>query len=137
MKLHARLFVLPLAALLTACASGIPQRTEGTFSEVDRYLQYDQGSVGSINYFGRFDGWRPLERERLLVWDGLDNAYLISVAPPCRDLEFTNMIGFTTRVRGTISSGIDAVQTSSERCRITEIRRIDYRKMKQDEKKEE
>ncbi len=137
MKLKIHLSALSVAALLTACASGIPQRTEGTFSEIDRYLQYDQGSVGSINYFGRFDGWRPLEREKLLVWDGLDNAYLVTVAPPCRDLDFTNTIGFTTRVRGTITSGVDAVQTSSERCRIIEIRRIDYRKMKADEKKEE
>jgi hypothetical protein len=135
MKLRGILFVLPAIAILGGC-SGAPTKREGEVREVDQYLRYDQGSVGSMSYFGRFDGWRPVGRNQLFVWDGLSNGYLISVAPPCNELEYTNAIGFTQRVRGTVSSGIDEVRMSGERCRITDIRRIDYKKMRDDEKKD-
>lgn len=135
MRLRTHLFICSALALLAACSASVPQRQD-EFRAVDQYLKYDQGSVGSINYFGRFDGWKPVGRDQLLVWDGLSNAYLISVAPPCHDLEFTNAIGFSTRVRGSITSGVDEVRMTGERCRIIDIRRIDYKKMKADQKKE-
>ena len=132
------LIICLAAAILTACATGGgTKRSEIEMAPEDEYLQYDLGSVSSINYFGRFDGWRPVGRDKLLLWDGVDRAHLITVAPPCYGLETTNMISFSTRVRGSITSNLDSVLLPGESCRITEIRRIDLRKMKEDKRKRE
>ena len=135
MKFRTTLFLTSMALVLAAC-SGTPTRKEGEMRPEAEFTPYDQGSVGTMSYFGRFDGWRPVGRDKLFVWDGLSNGYLITVAPPCEELNFTNAIGFTQRVRGSVSVGLDEVRMSREACRITDIRRIDYKRMRDDERKD-
>lgn len=128
------LFVLATLTLLTAC-SGIPQRDDEN-QTMQRYLAYAGDPVSGFSALGRIDGWRPLTRDKLIVWTGFNDAYLLSVEPSCMNLEFAMRIGLTTSVGSSVQSGFDYVRFRDgfrrERCRIVEIRPLDYRRMRQE-----
>lgn len=73
-------------------------------------------------------------RDRLVVWTGLNEAYLLSIAGPCNDLPFATRIAIKTR-GSTLGRGDSVIVGRGQRCMITELRAIDYRKMKQDQRK--
>lgn len=116
---------LLLGALLGGCA-GIPQQAAGGPIPRDRYEAYAGAPVHSFNYLGRFDGWRPLGRHQLAVWTGSGDGYLLSLEPPCLNLDFSAAISFTTQIAHTVTSGLDSVRVGRDRCRILEIRPLDY-----------
>lgn len=122
-----------LATLLLSACSGIPQRTTDQ-EDLDRYLQYAGEPVGSVNYLGRYDSWRPLGRDNLVIWTGVNEAYLLSIAGPCNDLPFATRIAIKTR-GPTLGRGDSVIVGRGQRCMITEVRPVDYRKMKQDARK--
>lgn len=123
---HRVLCAFIAVALLAGCA-GIPQRSDRRPIRPDRFRAYAGEPVHSFNYFGRFDGWQPVGRQQLAVWTGAGDGYLLTVEPPCLDLEYETAIGFTTQVGSTVTSGLDYVRMNRERCRILEIRPLDYR----------
>ncbi|HEY0941255.1 MAG TPA: DUF6491 family protein [Steroidobacter sp.] len=118
-----------LSLFLTACA-GIPQRTSDK-EVLERYRQYAGEPVSSITSFGRYDSWRPLGRDHLVIWTGINDAYLLSIAGPCNDLPFVNRIAIKSR-GPTLDRGDSVIVGRNQRCMITEIRPVDYRRMKQD-----
>lgn len=122
-----------LAALILSACSGIPQRTTDK-EDLDRYLQYAGEPVSSVNYLGRYDSWRPLGRDNLVIWTGVNEAHLLSIAGPCNDLPFATRIAIKTR-GSTLGRGDSVIVGRGQRCMITEVRPIDYRKMKQDARK--
>lgn len=118
--------LLVMAALLSGCA-GIPQRSASRPIPPERYEAYAGEPIHSFNYFGRFDGWRPLGQQRFAVWTSAGDGYLLTVEPPCLDLEYATAIGLTTQFGHTVTSGLDFVRLNRDRCRILEIRPLDYR----------
>ena len=86
--------ILVMAALLAAC-SGIPRQQRDN-AQLERYLRYAGPPVDHITYLGRYDGWESLGQYQLVVWTGINDAYLITVLPPCQDLQFTQRIGLTS-----------------------------------------
>jgi len=115
-------------ASLTAC-SGMRQRENET-QTLQRYLDYAGAPVESFSYLGRFGSWRSLGRDKLVIWTGVNNAYLLTVQQPCRDLEFANRIGLTSQT-GAVYRGFDSVKVGRhETCRITEIRPVNYKDLK-------
>lgn len=122
---HRVLCALITVALLAGCA-GIPQRSDSRPIPPDRFQAYAGEPIHSFNYFGRFDGWRPLGQQQLAVWTSAGDGYLLTVEPPCLDLEYATAIGFSTQVSHIVTSGLDFVRMNRERCRILEIRPLDY-----------
>ena len=125
--------VVVLATLILGACSGIPQRTTDK-EDLARYMQYAGEPVSSVSYLGRYDSWRPLGRDNLVIWTGINEAYLLSIAGPCNDLPFANRVAIKTR-GPTLGRGDSVIIGRGQRCLITEVRPIDYRKMKQDERK--
>ncbi|MDY6944379.1 MAG: DUF6491 family protein [Pseudomonadota bacterium] len=128
-----RVLIAVLAALLLGACSGIPQRTTDQ-EDLERYLQYAGEPVNSINDLGRYDSWRALGRDHLVIWTGINDAYLLTIAGPCNDLPFANRVAIKTR-GSTLGRGDSVILGRGQRCFITEVRPIDYRKMKQDARK--
>jgi hypothetical protein len=58
-----------------------------------------------------------------------------TVRPPCENLQFAQRIGIT-HTGSTISSRFDAVLVDHWRCQVSEIRSIDYLRMKRDLREE-
>jgi hypothetical protein len=126
-------WLLATVALLVACSS-IPLK-ERERAERDRYLQYAGPPIDHFTYLGRFTGWEPIGRHELVVWTGINDAYLIRVAPPCDDLQFANHVGLTS-TGGTVYSRFDSVKVRGWKCPIQEIRPIDYKRLRQDLRQE-
>jgi hypothetical protein len=114
-------------AALAACSS-IP-RAERDREALERFKDYAGAPVDSFTYLGRFTGFQTLSQYQLVVFAGVNDAYLLTVMPPCSGLQFANGIGFTSRT-STIYSRFDEIRFDRERCRISEIRPVNYREMK-------
>jgi len=80
--------------------------------------------------------WSPVGTNELVIWTTPFQAYLIKVAPPCDNLQFVNRIGLTSTAN-TVNARFDFVKVGHGwRCPIQEIRPVDYRRMRQDMRKE-
>lgn len=129
----AKAWLLPMVALLTAC-SGIPLKERDNARRA-RYEAYAGAPVEQFTWIGQYNGWEPIETNKLVVWTTPFQAYLIKVAPPCDNLEFVNRIGLTS-TSNTVYARFDSVKVDHGwRCPIQEIRPIDYRRMQQDMRK--
>lgn len=129
-------WILPLAALVTACA-GVP-RDEGELSPLDRHMAYAGDPIDRFSFPDRIRGWSPVDREHLVVRTELDKAYLLAVEPGCVGLQHTHRIGLATTVgRTDITSGLDSVRLDEDQCRIVEIRPLDYARMREEQSAEQ
>jgi hypothetical protein len=133
MKRCARVLRAAMTLLAVAC-SGIPQRANEQQLR-EQYLQYAATPIDHFTYLSRYDSWRALSRTQLVVWTTMNDAYLLTVREPCINLQFTQRIGLSSTA-GTVSNGLDFVLVDHDRCQITEIRPLDYRKMRADLRKD-
>jgi hypothetical protein len=126
----AMLAVAAFAMLLAACASqGTRPTPESRAAE--RYLPYAGAPVERFTAFD-IDGWTPISRTQLVVWARFNEAYLLTVWDNCQDMQFANGIGISRS--GLAVSKFDYVQVGRDRCQITEIRPVDIRQMRADER---
>lgn len=119
--------VLGLATLLTACASGLARKDDGAQY---RYQDYAGAPVDTVDSLGRVSGWTSVSRNQLVIWTGVNEAWLLKVWDTCRDLTFANDIAVSRS--GTKITRFDKVLVGEERCQISEIRPVDVRQMKAD-----
>ena len=117
-------------AVLAACQSGIP-RHESQAQMRERYAAYAGQPLDRMTWLGHFYSWESLGDNRLVVYTTPSDAYLLSVTPPCTDLNFVQSIGLTSTA-GTVYPRLDSVKVRGWRCPIAEIRRIDYARMRAD-----
>ncbi len=113
---------------LTGCASTLQRLKE---QEQLSYTEYAGEPVKSF-WLSRFDGWSAVDDDQLVVWSGVNKAYLIKVVGFCPDLKFANAIGITSTA-GTVDK-FEKVIVGRDRCMISEIRPIDVKQMKADRK---
>ncbi|MBL0165290.1 MAG: hypothetical protein IPP82_17030 [Xanthomonadales bacterium] len=64
----------------------------------------------------------------------LNEAYLLTVDPPCQDLRWAQKIGVTSTANS-VSKRFDSVVVGKFKCRINEIRPIDYKKYLADKRR--
>lgn len=119
------LLVLVLTALLTS-ACGALQRNEKE-PVLAKYEPYIGEPIRGFTSF-RLSSWQSVSRTQLILWTGVNEAYLVTVWDTCPDLQFTE----TIRVTSTTSeiSTFDQVLVGSDRCQIQHIQPIDVRRMR-------
>ncbi len=122
------------AVILLAACSGIPLKERQTELR-DRYHQYAGDPVDSITHLGSFDSWTPIGKHELVVWANINDAYLITVEPPCENILFTDHIGLT-QTANRVSQRFDFVKVDHWNCRIKSIQPVDYLQMKKDMRRE-
>ena len=136
------------AALQAGCVTSTPAGSSppaptGTPAEqaaLARYLAYAGPPIPYFTWLGRLYSWEGLGKDTLVVFTVPDEAYLLKVWPPC-DLRFViNAIGITSTAN-TVYARTDSLTVNSAgtgpgrwRCPIDEIRRIDYQRMRADER---
>ena len=111
------------ATMLAGCASLRK-------SQLD-YHEYAGEPVKSF-YMSNFDGWAPVSKDEVVVWSGINKAYLIKVSGYCPDLQFANAIAVTSTA-STVDK-FEKVIVGHDRCFIQEIRPVDVKQMKADRK---
>jgi hypothetical protein len=126
MKLSAW-WVLPVIATLAACAGVKRDAAEAEAPPLDLYQAHAGAPVDRFHYPLRLRGWHAVDREHLVVRTDTNTAYLLQVAGGCVGLRTAHRIGMTTRsARNVVSSGLDEITLEHDRCRIIEIRPLDY-----------
>ena len=121
MKTSVLTSLVAAAAMLTGCASG-PKLN---------YSEYAGEPVKSF-YMSNFDGWSAVSKDQLVVWAGMNKAYLLNVEGYCPDLQFAHTIAVTSTAN-TVDK-FEKVIVGRDRCLIREIRPIDVKQMKEDRK---
>jgi len=130
--------LLSLALLAVACqsepskndAGGAPIK-EDQSSALARYTKYAGEPVRQFNWLGKFDSWEPLSNDQLVVYTTPTSVYLLKVWGPCRNLQFATGMGITSTGK-TVYSGLDSIIVQGQRCPISEIRPVDFEKMRAD-----
>jgi hypothetical protein len=107
--------------LLAGCATG---------PKLD-YTDYAGEPVKSF-YMGNYDGWSAVSKDQLVVWSGINKAYLLKIGGYCPDLQYAMQIAVTSTAN-TVDK-FEKVIVGRDRCFITEIRPIDTKQMKEDRK---
>ena len=79
-----------------------------------------------------FCGWSAVSRDQVVVWAGMNKAYLLSIDGYCPDLQFANTIAVTSTAN-TVDK-FEKVIVGRDRCLIREIRPLDVKQMKEDRK---
>jgi hypothetical protein len=95
------------------------------------YREYAGQPVRSF-YMTSYDGWSPVSKDQLVVWTGINEAYLLKVTGYCPNLQYANAIAVTST--GNTVDKFEKVIVGRDKCLINEIRPIDTRQMKEDRK---
>src|SRR6185436_7913110 len=106
-----------VAALFAGCATG-PQLD---------YTDYAGEPVKSF-YMSNFDGWNVVSKDQVVIWSGLNKAYLLTLTGYCPDLQHVNAIAVTST--GNTVDRFEKVIVGKDRCFINEIRPLDTKQMK-------
>lgn len=116
-----------IAVIASGCASGL-SRSRGD-SVLDRYEPYVGEPIHGFTSF-RTHSWQPVSRNQLILWNSINEAYLLTLSNNCPELMFTNSI----RVTSTASSisTLDQVIVRGDRCMIHTIQPIDVRAYRND-----
>jgi uncharacterized protein YceK len=128
MKTSLVTIVISAAVLLTGCASTLKKMNAPKL----QYTEYAGEPVKSFYMRNHDGGWSPVSKDQLVVWSGINEAYLIQVAGYCPDLMFAQAIGVTNSA-GTVDK-FEKVIVGGDKCFIKEIRPIDTKQMKADRK---
>ncbi|HET9034215.1 MAG TPA: DUF6491 family protein [Dokdonella sp.] len=126
--------LLTIFALLLATSASAQSREKQEMA-LKEYLPY----VGEpVNRFQFWDlkRWEVVGEYKVVVWPRLNEAYLLTVDPPCSDLEWTQSIGVSSNAH-VVSKNFDSVMVgidTKRKCRINEIQPIDYKKYLADRK---
>ena len=115
------------ATLLAGCAATLAKLNAPKLD----YTEYAGEPVKSF-YLGNYDGWSAVSKDQLVVWSGVNKAYLLTVTGYCPDLQFANTIAVTST--GNTVDKFEKVIVGRDRCFIKEIRPIDTKQMKEDRK---
>lgn len=125
-----RLAALAAVPLLTiaACTTTGGLKRSTTAVQRARFEKFAGPPLTSFTYLGHYYAWTPLGAHQLVLWTTPEDAYLITVQPPCVGLDFTFGIRMSAFAH-TVTRRIDAVMFKDQRCLIAQIRRINYRAM--------
>ena len=116
-----------METLLTACASArmAEQQQKENFA---RYQPYIGETVSQYTRYTHNEGWTPVDNEHVIVTSNVNEAYMLTVAPPCINLPFAGVaIGVTERFPYAVSSGCDSIRVRGESCRFLKIQKVDYK----------
>ncbi|MEZ5461909.1 DUF6491 family protein [Dokdonella sp.] len=124
-------FLISLLAML-ATTFAFAQSPEKQDEQQNRYLQYAGAPVDSFR-MQKLVRWEVVGRYSVVVWPRVSEAYLLTVEPPCFDLESTDQLSLSSKA-GIVSRVSDAVLIRRGKCKIDEIRPVDYKKFEADRK---
>lgn len=113
------------AAALLALAAAVPAQAM-TDSERERLAEYERfaGEPVKDMPFWRLQSYEALGNEAVVVWTGVNKAWLIKVLPPCTDLPWAKAVGLSS-TNHRVSAKFDHVVAGRDHCNIASIQPVD------------
>lgn len=126
--------VLVAAALVATCSAGAlaqgPKQREA--ERLALFQRYASPPQNSMHYF-RIEGFEYLGKnaqgeDAMALWTGVNTAWLLTLQPPCLNIDFANAIGLTS-TSGEVNVHMDWVKYGrhGQQCQINSIRKVDYK----------
>lgn len=116
-------------ALASCASSGPRERDEAALT---RYRAHAGEPVSSF-HLRLMREWASLGRTHLAVYTGVNEAWLIEVEQPCQGLDFARAVQLSSS-GSRVYAKFDTVRFDEQVCRIREIRPVDVRAMKAEQR---
>jgi hypothetical protein len=122
---------LAAAAALLGCAS------DGSIARVrsdpgQEYAPYAGAPIDGFTTFG-LHGWEVAGHDKLVIWNGVNEAYLLTLGGICSELQWVQRVAVTSTTHRV--SKFESVHVGRDRCPIDEIRPLDIKRLKADRAK--
>jgi hypothetical protein len=135
-----RLFAVGLVVALLAGCAGTPRLSDE--EQLARYQAYAGEPVDRFTQL-RIDNWESLDSNKLVLWNGRHEAYLLTVWDTCADLRHAQTITVISNSSHTVSvfdkikvlkdPRFGPMMTGFDTCPIREIRPINVKQMRADD----
>ncbi len=117
--------LLFIVAILSGCASHGLTDTERTVLYQNYITENKLEELKSITTF-RFDGWRDLGKEHLIIFTNFKKPYLITLKSRCIDLRFSHTIGIN-KTSNSLHAKFDSIFVTrfpEQKCFIKTIHKL-------------
>jgi hypothetical protein len=115
--------------VLGTLASGVVADTkEHQAEELARFSSFAGAPVDEFHLVNIFQT-QIVGDNNVVVWPTINTAYLLTVDKPCNNLSFAHGFAVTQEQSMKVSKAFDFVKFDNQRCRISEIRPVDYKAM--------
>ena len=118
-----KVFPLILAACLALTGRAGADTREYEKEQLARFSQFAGGPIDEFPMVDLYR-WQVVGPENLVIWSTINDAYLLKVDKPCRQLQWSHGLFVSQTQKWKVSRKFDFVNVG-ERCRIVEIRPID------------
>lgn len=125
-------FIGSLAMGLVLLSSAVQADTRAyEKQELARFQRYAGEPVAQFPMFELWQ-WQVVGADRVVVWSTIHDAYLLRLDKACNNLEWTQALSLTQEMTQKVTQKFDFVVFRDQRCKIDEIRPIDYKAMLKD-----
>jgi len=95
--------------------------------------QFAAEPKASVSFLRQYD-FEPLGQHSLLLYESMSRAYLVEIEDFCTDLPWVMAIGIDTKTSN-LNAKFDSIRVRDRSCRILEIRPVDVKAMKAEQKR--
>jgi Family of unknown function (DUF6491) len=120
-----------LATALGGCSTTVWTPRTPAAERREQYLHYAGPPVDSFTYLTDSYAFTTIGNYQLVLWTTINDAYLITVMPPCVGLDFARGIRLT-QTANRVTRGVDKILFQDQICFISQLRPVDYLAMKRE-----
>lgn len=120
---------LLIGLLLAGCAAK-GELVSREAAELALYQQHAGAAVDRIQTFSGIDRWHRIDDRHVVVWTGVNRAWLLELRVACPGLAFQDVIRVSSS-NGVVARRFDAIEFRHEKCPIETIRPVDYKALRQ------
>ncbi len=135
-KLISKLTRVPIAAVIFGLAVSVSALADTHEHQMDELARFKQYAGAPVDEFKMVDVFQTqiVGDKNVVVWPAINAAYLITVDKPCLKLEWATGFGVTQKMRMKVTKQFDFITFDDQRCKIVQIRPVDYKAMLRDDK---
>jgi hypothetical protein len=100
--------------------------------QLAHYQKYAQAPVERFPMVSLWQ-WQVVGKDNVVVWTGVNTAYLVTVEKSCNNLDWARGIGITQNTSMHVDAKFDSIVFDHQNCRISQIQPLDYKALQHDE----
>ena len=119
---------IAVLALAIVASGALADTKQHQAEELARFRSYVGAPVDEFRLVNIFQTQIVGDTD-VVVWPTVNTAYLLTVDKPCSNLSFAHGVALTQEQSMKVGKAFDFVTFDHQRCRIAEIRPVDYKAM--------